>query len=71
MHRFSLALLPSLHAFMGSSGEQNTGLSAQRGQPGPFLGSNAVLGPWSHSGRAPEDPLCWGSCTAALRDKGR
>lgn len=45
MHRFSFALLPSLHAFMGSSGEQNTGLPAQRGQPGPSLGSNAVLGP--------------------------
>lgn len=27
--------------------------------------------PWSHAGRVPEDPLCWGSCTAALRDKSR
>lgn len=51
MHGFSPALLPSLHAFMGSSGEQNTGLPAQGGQPGPFLGSNALLSPWFHAGR--------------------
>lgn len=46
-------------------------LSAQGGQPGPFLGSHAALSPWSHAGRVPEDPRCSGSCTAAPADKSR
>lgn len=50
MHRFSAALLPSLHAFMGSPGKQSRAASTGR-TAWPMSGGDAVPECWSHAGR--------------------